>query len=114
MLANLGLAVLTGAIMSASAAGGPPLAPQPDEAPAGVYQPAPPCSDALRLIASGLGGRLEDMRVTRSPTWGVIWRGRLRAPDLIGESERNVVCVWHTVTLDAAHQVGPTEIATRN
>ena len=71
-------------------------------------------SETLRLIASGLGGRLEDMQVTRSPTWGVIWRGRLRAPDLIGESERNVVCVWHTVTLDAAHEVRPTEVAARN
>jgi len=93
--------------MSMSVPGDPPIEPQPDEIPAGVFQPAPPCSDALRLIASGLGGELQDMRVTRSPTWGVIWRGRLHTSGLSGESERAVVCVWHTVTLDAVQAAGP-------
>lgn len=102
MLAKLGLAVLAGTAISAAPRGEPPLARQPDEVPAGELQPAPPCSDALRLIASGLGGRLQDMHLTRSPSWGLIWRGRLRTSDGLGERERAVVCVWHTVMLDAA------------
>ena len=69
----------------------PPLAPGPSEVALELSAP-PPCDDVLRLIARGFGGELRNMRLTRDPQWGLIWRGDLRIADGQGAQVSRVVC----------------------
>jgi hypothetical protein len=109
MLANLALSALAVTLAAAAPSPAePPLTPEPNETPAAALQPAPVCADTLRRIASGLGGELQDMRLTRSPTWGLIWRGRLKVSDIQGARESAVVCASRpgsSLVVDAARRV---------